>query len=389
MKKGVLIVNYLLKHFDTVLMKFSADAQSSAPDYKILWINEEQKKRLPLSMTPDERSLEKWLKHRAIPKNRAYVHNFLAKCGLSINQPMNIIAVSRGLSLNDCYWVVEEGFEGTFAENNLYDNRFSNILASLVFTGYGSSVRSSWQSSPEFTTNGMLPKCWRRIQGTIYLYKGGTSGAANTGFEPYSEYYAYQIAKVMGIAAVPYNISQWKGNLCSTCELFTSKKYSYVPAGDIVEQRSMSKVREYYRTLGGTFEKALEDMLVFDALICNVDRHFGNFGFLADNMTNEIAKPAPLFDHGNSLFNFAWAEDWDSEKDLENYIDTLQPRVYDDFIETAREVLSARHRKGLHKLLQFHFVRHVRYNLPAKRLKMIERQIQKRAGRLLEAADSI
>ena len=99
MKKGVLIVNYLLKHFDTVLMKFSADAQSSAPDYKILWINEEQKKRLPLSMTPDERSLEKWLKHRAIPKNRAYVHNFLAKCGLSINQPMNIIAVSRGLSL--------------------------------------------------------------------------------------------------------------------------------------------------------------------------------------------------------------------------------------------------------------------------------------------------
>lgn len=119
-------MNYLLKHFDTVLMKFFAEAKSSSPDYKILWVNEEQKSLLPLSMSPDEEGLEKWLKRRTIPKNRAYVHNFLAKCGLSLNRPMNIISVSKGLSLNDCYWVVEEGFEGTFAENNLYDNRFSN-----------------------------------------------------------------------------------------------------------------------------------------------------------------------------------------------------------------------------------------------------------------------
>ena len=46
---------------------------------------------------------------------------------------------------------------------------------------------------------------------------------------------------------------------------------------------------------------ALEDMLVFDAIICNTDRHYGNFGVLVDNKTNAIAAPAPLFDHGNSL----------------------------------------------------------------------------------------
>lgn len=376
-------MNYLLKHFDTALVRFSADAESSDPNYKILWINEEQKNLLPLSMQPDEEGLEKWLRRRTIPKNRAYVHNFLAKCGLSINRPMNIISVSRGLSLNDCYWVVEEGFEGVFSENNLYDNRFSNILASLVFTGYGSSIRSSLQSSPEFTTNGMLPKCWRRIQGNIYLYKGGTSGAANTGFEPYSEYYAHQIAKAMGFEAVPYNLSQWKGNLCSTCELFTSKAYSFVPAGAIVTKGGMTKVWEYYQALGEPFIKALSDMLVFDALICNVDRHFGNFGFLVDNKTNEIAKPAPLFDHGNSLFNFAWAEDWDSEKNLKEYVNTLQPSVYDDFIGTAEKVLTADHRKNLRKLLEFRFKRHARYNLPANRLELIEKQIRERAGRLL------
>lgn len=378
-------MNYLLKHFDTELLKFSADARSSEPDCEILWVNEEKKNLLPLALSLSQEGLESWLRHRTIPKNRAYVHNFLAKCGLSANRPMNIISVSKGLSLNDCYWVVEEGFKGTFEEHNLYDNRFSKILANLVFTGYGSDIHSPFRSSPEFTTNGMLPKCWRRMQGKIYLYKGGTSGAANAGFEPYSEYYAYQIADALGFDAVPYNLSKWKGTLCSTCELFTSKSYAYVPVGYIKPRGGMSKVREYYESLGETFVQALNDMIVLDALICNVDRHFGNFGLMVDNKTNEVVKAAPLFDHGNSLFNFAWADDWDSDRNLETYIKTLQPSSYDDFIGTAGQVLTARHRAGLHKLLEFRFKKHPRYNLEVKRLKMIEKQIRKRAGVLLSA----
>ena len=376
---------YCLKHYDTTVMKFSANAQSSDPEYKILWVNEEKKNLLPLTLELSEEGLEKWLRHRTIPKNRAFVHNFLAKCGLSLNRPMNIISVSKGLSLNDCYWVVEEDFQGSFEKHNLYDNRFSNVLATLVFTGYGSSVRSSFQSSPEFTTNGMLPKCWRRIDGKIYLYKGGTSGAANTGFEPYSEYYAYQIAQALGFDAVAYNLSTWKGNLCSTCELFTSKEQSFIPIGYLKTKGGMKAVREYYRNLGEEYIKALDDMIVFDAIICNVDRHFGNFGLMVDNQTNEIVAPAPLFDHGNSLFNFAMGDDWDSDENLEVYIESLQPSVYDDFLLSAKEVLSGERRTKLHKLLEFHFQKHPRYNLPGKRLKMIERQIRKRAKMLLNS----
>lgn len=376
---------YCLKYYDTTVLKFSANAQSSDPEYKILWVNEEKKNLLPLTLELSEEGLEKWLRHRTIPKNRAFVHNFLAKCGLSLNRPMNIISVSKGLSLNDCYWVVEEDFQGSFEKHNLYDNRFSNVLATLVFTGYGSSVRSSFQSSPEFTTNGMLPKCWRRIDGKIYLYKGGTSGAANTGFEPYSEYYAYQIAQALGFDAVAYNLSTWKGNLCSTCELFTSKEQSFIPIGYLKTKGGMKAVREYYRNLGEEYIKALDDMIVFDAIICNVDRHFGNFGLLVDNQTNEIVAPAPLFDHGNSLFNFAMGDDWDSDENLEVYIESLQPSVYDDFLLSAKEVLSGERRTKLHKLLEFHFQKHPRYNLPGKRLKMIERQIRKRAKMLLNS----
>ena len=92
------------------------------PEITILWVNEAEKRLLPLDLSLTGDSIAKWLKSRTIPKNRAYVHNFLSKCNLNLNRPMNIIKVSKGLSLNDCYWVVEEGFSGTFEKYNLYDN---------------------------------------------------------------------------------------------------------------------------------------------------------------------------------------------------------------------------------------------------------------------------
>ena len=377
-------MNYELKHFDTTLVRFSATEDTNTPEIKILWKNDSKKDLFPLDLELTEEGIAKWLKHRTIPKNRAYVHNFLSKCGLNINRPMTIIKVSKGLSLNDCYWVVEEGFEGPYDKFNLYDNRFSQVLALIAFTGYGSSIRTSLDSCPEFTTNGMLPKCWRRKDGKIMLYKGGTSGASNTGNEPYSEYYAAQVAKVLGINAIEYGLSKWKGELCSTCELFTSKEYSFLPVGRVVTSGGMKAVREYYEKLGQSFVDALNDMLVLDAIIMNTDRHFGNFGFIVDNKTNKIVAPAPLFDHGNALLNFAGRDDLESEKALAEYANTLVPCVYDDFIGTAKKVLTNRHCEGLRKLLEFKFKKNSRYNLPDKRLKLLEKMIQTRAKSLLE-----
>lgn len=63
----------------------------------------------------------------------------------------------------------------------------------------------------------------------------------------------------------------------------------------------------------------LRSMLVFDALIYNEDRHFGNFGILRDNRSGKIIAPAPIFDNGLSLFCFACREDY---QDLETYAKT-------------------------------------------------------------------
>ena len=375
---------YILKNKDIDVLKFEVVSNLRDPEVNIVWVSQDQKALLPLDLKASNDSLARWLKNRTIPRNRAFVNAFLAKCGLSINRPMDIISVSKGLSLNDCFWVVPEDFDGTFEENNLYDNPFNTILSYIAFTGTGSSARTSLHSSPEFTTNGMLPKCWRRLKGKVMLFKGGTTGAANTGNEPYSEFYAAQIAKQMGLNHVPYTLGKWKGIICSVCELFTSKEYSYIPVGRFVTSCGFEAVIEFYRNLGDRFYNEFVDMIVFDAVVCNTDRHYGNFGFLVDNETNQIAAPAPLFDHGNALFNLAGMACWMDEKELEEYIAALQPAVYDDFIGTAKELMGERQREQLRHLLTFQINPHHTYNFPARRRKLIEKQIQKRARQLLD-----
>ena len=65
-------------------------------------MGERNKKDLfPLDLELTDEELAKLLKHRTIPKNCAYVHIFLSKCGLNINRPMTIIKISKVLSLND------------------------------------------------------------------------------------------------------------------------------------------------------------------------------------------------------------------------------------------------------------------------------------------------
>lgn len=283
---------YELRHFDTPLIQFSVNG-GAEPEIHILWFDETKRNLIPHDLTDvTEDGLNSWIKHRTIPKNRAYADNLLSTMGISMNRPFDVIRISKGLSLNDCYWVAPEGSTDRFDSCNLYDNRFSRILGEIAFTGYGSSP-TGISSSPEFTTNGMLPKCWRRNRGMIQLYKGGTEGASNTGNEPYLEYYAFQIAKKLGINAIRYGLSKWKGRLCSTCDLFTSKTVSYVPVGRIVRTGGMRAVKQYYEVLGSEYVNALHDMFVFDAVIFNTDRHYGNFGFLVDAETNTITAPAP------------------------------------------------------------------------------------------------
>ena len=374
-------MNYILKQFDNDLLYFSMENTNDGLEVKIKTVSEELKHLLPLDLELTNQSLKKWLEKRTIPRNRAYVSNFLARLGLNEKDTKGIIDICQGLSLNDCYWIVQENCKDKFADKNLYTNSFNTNIASIAFTGYGSYTRSSFRSSPEFTTNGMLAKSWRRIKGKVLLYKSGTEGFANSGLEPYSEYYASQVAKTMELHNVEYGLSKWKGKLCSTCELFTSLDKSFIPIGRLVKTGGIEAVRSYYQSLGENFYQEFIDMLVFDAVILNEDRHFGNFGLLIDNQTNKIIAPAPIFDNGLSLLCYAMEDDF---KNINNYIETRQPASYQDFIAYVKPLMNSRQKEKVRKLLDFHFKNQSKYRLSKNRLKQLEIVIQQRAVSLLD-----
>jgi hypothetical protein len=374
-------MTYVLKHRDQVLLRFNLTSDPLAGlSAEILECNNSTQHLFPLDLNPTDTGLLKWLKRRIIPRNRAFVQSFLAKLGLNVNDTKGIIDICRGLSLNDCYWVVDASFDGLFARYNLYENRFSRILSLIAYTGYGESIRSAFASTPELTTGGMLAKCWRRTGGKIVLCKAGSTGAANAGNEPYSEFYAWQIARTMGLDVIEYNLRQWKGQLCSTCELFTSLNRAYIPAGRLVPEGGWPVVMQYYKQLGERYYDSLIDMLIFDAVICNEDRHFGNFGLLIDNDSNTIVDTAPIFDNGLSLFNYAMDDDL---RDMDNYVGTRLMATSQDFVTFAQQVISGVQKKKLRKLINFRFTRHPRYNLSSHRLKITEDFIQQRVHELL------
>ena len=107
-------MGYILKQYDTDLMKFDIFNEFDGMTTKISWTNDNKKHLLPLDLQEDNDSLTKWIRGRTIPSNRAYVENFLAKLGLNEKDSKGIIDVCKVLSLNDSYWIVDENFTGSY-----------------------------------------------------------------------------------------------------------------------------------------------------------------------------------------------------------------------------------------------------------------------------------
>lgn len=292
---------------------------TSQPEITILWENKENHHLYPLDLLGNVEWIASCLKRRTIPKNRAFVYEFLSK-------KVWTWIVRWGLfpSAKVFHSRIVTGLSKKIAQNPLKISIFLKIVSTehwllphlLAQTAINEILSSQVQNLPQMA--------WRE-RGFVSLWKGATSGASNTGYEPYSEFYAYQYGKELGFPVVPYTLKKWKGQLSSVCPLFTSKETSFTPIGFLVKSGGMEAVEAYYQELGEEFALFLQKMFILDALICNTDRHFDNYGVLIDN---EIIALAPLFDHGNSLFNFAGTSCWENITALEKYEKTLLPSVY-------------------------------------------------------------
>ena len=78
-----------LRHYDTALLRFDAQMDTLAMEAKILWVSEEHRALLPLSLDLAPAKLAQWLKLRIIPQRRENAH------ALSLQSPGQASAANR------------------------------------------------------------------------------------------------------------------------------------------------------------------------------------------------------------------------------------------------------------------------------------------------------
>ena len=292
-------------------------------------------------------SIDDWIDGRQIAKHRVAIERLMRELGLTNRH--EFIAMARCLSLTDTFWMKRADEAITWDEVSLYRNPFDDAIARIAFDGTGMYGRQNSPTSPEFATSGSFAKCWVREDGGIFLLKRGSTGYANAGFEPYSEKLASDMLYAAGVEHVPYEVVRFHGSLASKCPLFTSEEIGFVSAHRFFEGPfSVADMMEFAATHGA--EEAFREMIVMDAVMGNVDRHAGNYGFLVDNATGKVLGMAPLFDHNMACLPMMMEMD-----DFDTYLSMIGPKIGTDFVAIARQMLTPAIRAKLIALKDFEY----------------------------------
>lgn len=309
------MVKYQLMNKDNIVLEF-IKTDTLEGQFKI--IKEYKNETIPYLIAKNSNELDTWVNSRAIPTSREHIDRLLLSLNLDSKERFNLLLVNHGTSLNDTYWIREEnelninGSPLRWNDVNLYKG-FKENLGLISFFGNTSSLGGKIKT-PELTTQGMLRKAWRIIDGDIYLYKANTYGYANAGNEMYSEIVAFQVAAVLGLDYVKYEMVKWNEIECVRSKLFTSEELGYLTMTEYLTRELGSKTKWRYndvcRVIPDRCISQLNDLMVFDFIIENKDRHFSNFGFLVNNDTGSIKELAPIFDNGYSLLNFEMEQDF-------------------------------------------------------------------------------
>ena len=306
--------------------------------------------------------LSRWLWHRFSSAGH-WLLRALKESGMPQDFPA-ILETTCALSLTDAFWV-HDGSK-TWAQENLFENDFSEEIANLAISrSLSSKVVRRFGRSPEYTSDGALRKCWRRDAGVLSLLKADSAfpGQVN---QSTAEWLAWNVAEVLSLDCVAYSLerfahSKGRGECVSSCRIFTSPDRGYVPASACLRFMGVDEwmldemgidAPDAQDAIGSAMGRtAYEDMMLFDSLIGNADRHMGNYGMLFDTNTGQILRMAPVFDNGMSFMS-RLDKTGMSEQEL---FQRWTRGCVMDFDEMASRFVRERHRDALERLLDFHF----------------------------------
>ena len=348
--RGMASQGYEIRLFDKRIASFTFETNCFGESCAVgLRVEPGAEHLLPLNLVgcSNDIELRRFLDSRRIPTNRAYVERILAPFG----------SRASDTSLNDSYCVVPAGEEPCFGEYNLFGNSFDTVLSIIACTGRIPSSQVGSGIPSELSPSGSFPKTWRVVSGQRVLYKAAHD--EGLGLEPVSEYLASQVATVMELPHIAYDLDVWQERLCSTCVLMNDVEISFVPFAymldrDAKDEMNLERALTFFDELGEEAGQRFRSMLVFDAVIMNSDRHMGNYGVFRDNRTGRVLDFAPIFDNNLALLPQYRTEALTEEFLRERFAATpgvFGPTAY----QQARAALGPQQQEQLERLHDFAF----------------------------------
>ncbi|MCQ2752733.1 MAG: hypothetical protein MJ206_00510 [Bacilli bacterium] len=234
-------------------------------------------------------NIEEYLKSRTLDLTRPNARILLKT--LNIQDKEKIIALyAHGATISDNYW-----FKALGSKLKYHDIYFSNDQYSdLALKGKIIPLRQLGSPSPELTAIGSFEKCWKIINNEWWLYKAGQEDNI------FSELFSAKFAELLGIPSAIYEYDS--GYIRS--KNFADKlnfEPMFAICGDNEEYDFVfAKLLE----ISPTIAQAYINLLIFDAITYNVDRHNQNYGLMRNKKTGEIISLAPNFDNNMSLFAY-------------------------------------------------------------------------------------
>lgn len=244
-----------------------------------------------------------WCASRVLTLDRTFAKEILNSLGFRqamTDRDRAQIALSyHCVSLTDVFWVRETGEKLRFSDINLYQHSLSDAFVDVSLfgrqlTAQNAELLAKNDSAGDVATHGLAPKAWIRRDGEFYLLKDGDEK------EVQAELLASRIARCFHVPQVLYEPMTFQGVPVSACRMMTSLQTGIVPA---------EAVDIYAANHDTTLQKIVEKrdaygfhmMNIVDYLTGNTDRHWGNWGFAADNRTNRLLELHPLMDFNKAF----------------------------------------------------------------------------------------
>lgn len=312
-------MDFYLMTKDIEVLKFNINTISGISSMQLVTVYNDN--LIPLSLRSSG-SLQSWLESRLIMEYRKDVSKLFNTLGVYSLEDK--LLCTHCISLLDTYWVKSEDDRLNWSTVSPYRNPFNELIARYSF--YDSIIGSkNVGHSPDFSTGGSYPKCWRRLNNAIYLYKAGSSGAVNSGNEPYCEVLASELAKHLGFNSVEYELLMYKGVLATRCKNICTEDIGLYTVSEVC--KNITSYSDIFKMVKDNVEsvKQLVQILLLDYLTLNVDRHFDNISFLVDNKTQTLLRIAPIYDNNMSLLPY-YIEKFDGS--VEDYLNSNNDYKY-------------------------------------------------------------